>query len=196
MIERAADPVLVDAEIGALRLQPAFVEGVVHDGRRFRDLGAAYRHIFRGNLEWGILLWSDVPVRIGYREDLPAMVDALIAMLDAVRAGSGGVFRFETPNIETEWRVEVASDHVVVDALWHRLPGECEAALNTLPVVSMPCTEFLCEWKLLLEQLVRALADSGARLTTGTARTRHARLEELVAAIPERGLFYRHGDDA
>lgn len=189
-------PTLVDADLGILSLQPAFVEGIERTGRRFSTLTKAYRHIFRRNLEWGILLWSDVPVRISYRQDLPAMVEPLTDLLIyVVKADDGhGDFSFETPNLETRWRVELSGEMMELRSRWLRVKGDYEAALNEAVGVRMPRQDFLCEWKLLLQQLLKAFADSGASLSRQQSRDRFEILRELEAAIPARGRFYRYED--
>ncbi len=72
------DYTLIGADLTGLWLQPGFVEGVVADGRRFRTLEAAFRHIFRRNLEYAVLLWNGLPVRFSYPEDLAPLASTVI----------------------------------------------------------------------------------------------------------------------
>lgn len=195
MTNQAGEPIPVDLDLGHMTLQPAFVEGILADRKRFPTLEAAYRHIFRGNLECGILLWSGVPVRIGYREDLPAMVGVLIVLLDWVRAApevGSAEFHFDAPRVETRWRVEVRDETVAIQSEWRRVPGDYAEALARLGTIWMPRDDFLSEWKLLLEQLVRAFADAEAEVTGAEAGRRMRTLQRLEAAIPTRGRYYHY----
>lgn len=183
------------ADAGVLTLQPAFVEGVERDGKGFDDLESAYRHIFRRNLEVGVLLWSAIPVPIRYTDDLPAMVAPILDLLGFVVGGGEGEeteFRFETSRIDAVWAVELERGIVRITSGWRRVPGGYEAALDQVGRIAMPREAFLAEWKLLLEQLLRAFADSGATVGGDDARDRLSQLRRLEAAIPERGRFYRY----
>ena len=185
----------IDADFGVISVQPAFVEGIEQDHKRFADLASAYRHIFRKNMEWGVLLWSGVPVRISYRDDLPLLLETLIDLLRFVHRPGGRAraeFQFDTPNLETVWRVEHAGEQLEIQGCWQRVRGGYEAALNAFESVSMRREDFLSEWKLLLEQVLRAFADAAAQVTRAEARQQVQVLRDLEAEIPTRGRFYRY----
>jgi hypothetical protein len=178
-----------------LSLQPGFVEGIVHDKRSFGTIESAYRHIFRNNRELAILLWNNIPVALNYREDLPAMAEALTAMLRNLQktpiAPPQQIF-LSGSDVEATWTVRSESGIVSVNAAWFRVPGGYEQALNDTGVIWMARDEFLSEWKLLFEQLTRAVADSGAVFTTRRANKQLEMMRQAVAAIAHRGRFYRY----
>lgn len=186
---------IIGADLSGLWLQPGFVEGIVTDRKSFAGLDAAYRHIFRRNLEYAIVLWNGIPVRFSYQEDLPTMVTGLVALLSVVLSAETPSFAgypFRTPNLDCLWQVETDGDMVTLEGFWQSVSGRYEAALNTLGLIRMQRTAFLCEWKLLLRQFVRAMADADANLTSTMAREQFEALERLEAAIPARGRFYQY----
>jgi hypothetical protein len=189
------DYTLIGADLTGLWLQPGFVEGIVADGKRFASLEAAYRHLFRQNREYAILLWNGLPLRLSYQEDLPGMVNKIIALLDSVQDCHTPVrtsFRFQTVNIKGRWQIEVDSTTISIEGFWKQVPGRYEAALNQLGVIRMPRLAFLCEWKLLVQQLIQALVDGEVTLTRPEARKRLQMLHALEEKIPSRGRFYQY----
>jgi hypothetical protein len=190
-----ANYTLIGSDLTGLWLQPGFVEGIVADRKYFATLAEAYRHIFRRNLEYAILLWNGLPVRFSYQDDLSAMASSLIAMLHAVQhpeTTSRASYKFQTPNLETRWQVESDPGIVTIEGFWHRVPGHYEAALNQLGMIHMPRLAFLCEWKLLLQQFTKAIADAEAVLTQPEARNQLQTLHSLEASISSRGRFYQY----
>ena len=198
MIGLNGHPTVIDAELGVLTVQPAFVEAVERDGKRFSSLEAAFAHVFRNNLEWGIVLWSDVPVRISYRDDLPVMLNPLLDLLvyaSGMEKQGHTSFHFETPNLHTTWSAEISGEMIGISAGWRHLNGGYESALNQVPMIWMSVRDFLCEWKLLLQQLLQAFDDSGARLTRRDARNRFEMMQRIEAGIPARGRFYKYTEN-
>jgi hypothetical protein len=195
MNHRQGDYTLIGADLDGLWLQPGFVEGIVADRKRFASLEAVYRHLFRQNREYAILLWNGIPIRLSYWEDLPEMASTLIPLLDLVQrseALSRACFVFETVNIKTLWQVEVDSKNINIEGVWERVSGRYEAALNQLGIVRMPRLAFLCEWKLLVQQLIRAIGDAEAILIRPEAQEQLQVLHTLEGGIPSRGRFYQH----
>ena len=186
---------LLGADLTGLWLQPGFVEGIIVDRKRFATLADAFRHVFRRNLEYAVLLWNGLPVRLSYEDDLPAMISTLITMLEnALRTDptSGSSYEFVTPDMESSWQVHADSEMITIEGSWQKLPGRYEAALNRLGIVRMRRTAFLCEWKLLLQQLIKAISDSEAVLTTIEARNQLQKLRRIESEIPSRGRFYQY----
>jgi hypothetical protein len=195
------DYTLIGTDLTDLWLQPGFVEGIVADRKRFATLEEAYRHIFRRNLEYAILLWNGLPVRLSYQNDLPALVSNLIAMLHAVQLLHAmerpeppfrTSYAFQTPNLQTLWQVETDLEIVTIEGSWHQVPGCYEAALNQLGMIRMRRLAFLCEWKLLLQQFTQVMADAEAVLIDPEARKQLRTLHRLEASIPSRGRFYQY----
>jgi len=182
-------------DLSGLWIQPGFVEGIVADGKRFATLAKAYRHIFRRNLEYAVMLWNGLPVRFSYQEDLPDMIITLIEMLLAVHhleVKSGTSFEFKTPNIQTLWKVKADQEMITIEGFWQQVPGHYEAALNQLGMIHMPRLAFLCEWKLLLQQLIKAISDAEAVLTKSDALDQLQELKTIESKIPQRGRFYQY----
>ena len=190
-----ADYTLLGSDLTGFRLQPGFVEGVITDHKRFSTLEQAYRHIFRRNLEFAIVLWNGLPVRLSYPQDLPGMAGTLIAMLSAVQGSvppPGQTFSIHTPNLRGVWQIESEAETVALEGFWEQVPGHYEVALNRLGLVRMARLDFLCEWKLLLQQLIQAVTDAEAIITSTEAFDQFQALQRLEASIPSRGRFYRY----
>lgn len=188
------DYTLLGPDLTGFSLQPGFVEGIITDRRRFSTLVQAYRHIFRRNLEYAVLLWNGLPVRLSYPEDLPNMVPMLIEMLEAVQKNESTrqTCPFHTPNLQGEWQIDCEADMLSLEGSWEQVPGHYEAALNRLGMVRISRLDFLCEWKLLLQQLNQAIMDAGATITSPEGRDQLQILQRLEKEIPFRGRFYRY----
>ncbi len=99
---------------------------------------------------------------------------------------------FKTPNLHYRWQIETEAEDVTIESTWNQVPGHYEAALNQLGMIRMPRLKFLCEWKLLLQQLSQAVNDAQAVLTRAEARDQLQSLKEIEADIPVRGYFYQY----
>jgi len=183
-----------DADLSGLWVQPGFVEGVVADRCSFASLADAYRHVFRHNLEYAVLLWNGVPVRLSYREDVPAMAEGLTVLLATAErpAPAFAGYTFRTPNLECLWQLTSDAGEVTVEGFWQVVAGRYESALNQLGMIRMAREAFRCEWKLLLRQLIQALDDAEASLSRPEDRDLLAELRRIEAFIPELGRFYRY----
>ncbi len=194
-MNKEGDYILIGTNLTGIWLQPGFVEGIEADGKRFSSLAEAYRYVFRGNLEYAIMLWNGLPVRFSYRDDLSNMVDNLIDMLSHMQHPVGEsvvLYEIRTPHLQYRWRMGIDSEIVTIEGFWQRVPGGYESALNQLGMIRMPRLAFLCEWKLLLQQFIQAISDAGAVLTQLEARNQLQSLEILEAQIPSRGRFYQY----
>lgn len=183
-----------DADLSGLWVQPGFVEGIIADRKSFESLADAYRHVFRRNLEYIVLLWNGIPVRLSYQADLPALVDGLTVLLAAVlsptptRCG----YAFQTPSVQCLWQLESDADGVMIEGYWQSIAGLYEMALNQVGNIRMARLAFLCEWKLLLRQLVQAISDAEASLSQPQARAQLAEIQRIEQAIPALGRFYQY----
>jgi len=189
------DYILVGKDLSGMWLQPGFVEGIIADRKSFSSLQEAYKHIFRRNLEYAILLWNGLPVRLSYDDDLPLMINEWIFMLDMVSSANKNktvTCVFNTPNIVVNWHIEIESEFICIDAHWEKISGNYQAALNQLAMIRMCRHEFLCEWKLLLQQFVKAMNDSKVKLISESARKNFQTLCDIERNIVKRGRFYQY----
>lgn len=183
--------VLLGKDLATLIVQPAFVEGIVPDRKRFKTIPDAFRFIFRNNREYGIILWNGIPVRFSYTEDLPLMIESLIAMLE--NRSSGEPLRWITPNFGLEWRVAVRADgQIRIQQQCSRIAGGYEQALSRLGMIILPETTFLNEWKLLLNQLVEAFHRSEVLLDTVEGNALIGRLKVLNETVRGPGALYHY----
>lgn len=193
-----ADYVLLGQDLTGFWLQPGFVEGIIVDQKSFSTLVAAYRHIFRRNLEYAVLLWNGIPIRLSYIDDLPEMVLPLIELLHELLSNQPTISHkviFQSSNLSAEWQVDADAETVTVNGHWQFISGGYEEALNQLGIVRMSRPAFLYEWKLLLQQLSKAISDAEATLTEAAACHSLEALRQIESQIACRGRFYRYGEN-
>lgn len=194
----AGDYTLVDQDVARMSLQVGFVEGMVREERSMRTLADALRHAFRNNREYAVLLWSGVPVPLNYPGDVAPMMGPVVDLLSWVRDGKSDatIFEVHTDRCDFEWAVTRDGNVLELQARWQRAPGQMEALLNRFSFVRMEAEAFCCEWKLLLEQVLRALVDTKLSIVLHADRKRLKQLAELNLGIRSRGVLYRHDQGA
>lgn len=191
---------LIDAETHfgsdqvGLWLQAGFVEGVREEGRSFDSLDAALRHIFKHNLESAVLLWNAIPVSLDYTDDIPSIINPLLKLLNTLQVQEqvhDYEFKIFSKNICASWYVDASGDYIAICAQWYRVRGNYQDALNSFSTTTYSRTQFLCEWKLLLQQCIHAIADAVAKFSKPESRKLFEILCEVEAKIPERGRYYQ-----
>lgn len=197
--EEQPDRTVLGEELTTFLLQPGFVEGITETRKRYYSIEEAYKDIFQYNKEYAIILWCGIPVRLSYTEDVPSIAEDVINMLSLLikeNVDNSASVIFETSNLNVEWNLIWGREFIEIKSEWKKITGGYEDALNLLHSVKMPKQDFLCEWKLLLEQLARALQDAEANIRNKKAMRVLKDLNDLIALIPKRGKFYRYEERA
>lgn len=182
-------------DLATLLIQPGFVEGIINDNKRFHDLEKALIHIFRNNREYCIILWNGIPIRLDYKEDIPHMAAKLILFLKQINGGEKeNILNITTKNIDCEWKAVLSENKTEIDLTgnFRTIPGNYQKTLNTLSTIQIRKEAFLREWKLVLEQLYKALKESGCKFKSNKANNTVHILGELNDLILSRGIFYQY----
>lgn len=181
-------------ELTTLIVQPGFVESIIPEAQQFDEVEQAFRFIFRNNREYGIVLWNGIPIRFSYIDDLPAMVEPLVGLLQFVNTGIPGEHkaRFQTKNLDLEWNVSLREKGLLLSQHCHRISGNYAEILNRLGMISLSCDAFLKEWKLPVAQLVEAFLRSDITITSDSGEKVIGQLKLLDETIQERGVLYQY----
>lgn len=186
---------IIGQDLTGFLFQIGFVEGIVEQSKSFRNFEKAFQHLFRRNKEYAVFLWNGLPVRLSYVDDIPFMLEDILNALNFLLSSKGVsplFVRFKTTNIEMEWNIKIDGDWVDIDSHWIKLPDNYEAALNQVCLLRTPKPFFLWEWKLLLEQCVKAVHDSNTTFLGKRSKLLFQQLKNIESKIPKRGRFYRY----
>ena len=142
-------------------LQAGFVEGIVEDNTVFSSIESAYASIFNNTKEYCFVEWNGVPFMLDYKNDIPYLIKSIYQLLNSVLLNDNKTIKFETTNTAFSLNVsKTINDQINIQAKFNRVSGNHEKALNTVSEITIDKKTFLAEWKLLLEQLEKALLDS------------------------------------
>lgn len=182
---------ILGTELTTFILQAGFVEGIIADGMTFQNLTDAYLHIFRNNKEYAIILWNGIPIRLSYTEDIPYMVEELMEFLEGIQNNSKNTsFKIATEN--NQWQLDATPelDNLTITSNFLHLSGNYQSALEPLHLLKIGVSQFLNEWKLLLEQLITAMERSECQLTSKKDQQSLERLRSLNKNIHKTGVLY------
>jgi len=182
---------ILGMELTTFILQAGFVEGIIADSKDFPNLTKAYQHIFRNNKEYAIILWNGIPIRLSYTEDIPYLVEELIEFLETIQNNSKNAsFQVATENNQWQLDTTIENGDLTIKSNFSHLSGNYQHAFEPLSLLKMEASQFLSEWKILLEQLVTALERSGCKLTSQKGEQSLNRLQSLNISIHKTGVLY------
>jgi len=185
---------VADPEIfSTFMIQPGFVEGIEKENKAYHTLTDAFADIFRRNKEFMVMSWNSFPIRFDYKSDVPALITPWIEMLSKLsneNLGNHSVL-LKSDNFEATWYLSWDFNRVIISASWNKIPGNYETVLNQFDSVKMHRSEFLYEWKILLQQCLQAFKDSGCTLTQQDDNALIKKLEAVEKRIESGGRFYR-----
>ncbi|MEM7084567.1 MAG: hypothetical protein AAF489_00200 [Bacteroidota bacterium] len=182
---------ILGPELTTFVLQVGFVEGIEMDSQAFSNLTDACQHIFRNNKEYAIILWNGIPIRLSYVEDIPFMVEGLIAFLRRIQNNSKKAqYELATANLQWQWIATQENDVLTITSNFVHLKGNYENALEPLSLLKAEVGAFISEWKLLLQQLVTAIEHSDCKLSSKKSRQALKHLQILNEGVINRGRLY------
>jgi hypothetical protein len=147
----------------------------------------------RENAFW---IWNQLPIAFNYSSDLPQLIDTIAELLSILKQQPEGktIIHFNCPSFACDWNVKWNDKFVLIDAQWQHIAGGFEAALNdeVLPThqLTLLKSEFLAEWKVLLQQCVRVLTSKRVKMNDNDSKSRVKELVSLEKWIPNFGKFY------
>lgn len=151
----------------------------------------AVESVFLLDTEDAILVWQLVHIPLGYKYDVGTCLRDIVAMVKALLSAESGEHYVDFPSntFGARWRLEWKVDRLVVSALdWRVVVGGVEDLLRERSVVSLGKSEFICEWKALLERVYCALVGAGY---SASKICEIEDLKSVVDQMPEYGVLYR-----
>jgi len=183
---------ILGAELTTFVLQPGFVEGIETEPLSFSNLVDAYRHLFRNNKEYAVLLWNGIPIRLSYHEDIPYGVEGLIEFLERLIAGKNEAsLLFKSENLEATIRANQDGKNLTLELSCNKVSGNYQAALSPVSLLKIERDAFLGEWKIVIDQLTRSMIQSGYSLSSVNDNKIIKRLIAFNDRISQRGMLYR-----
>lgn len=173
-------------------IQPGFVEGIEEENKTYQTVEEAFSDMFRRNTESLIIQWNSFPVRFNYTADIPAMLTTWIEMISKVSTGNSGehTLVMKSNQVEAVWNLSWTTDRIKIQSHWKKVNGDYEDVLNEYGEVNMLRSEFLGEWKMVLQQIAHALIDSACKINDRDAVLFMKKLKEVNKKIKHGGRFY------
>lgn len=176
-------------------IQAGFVEGVTEHEKTYPSIRDMYESLFENNKEFCFIKWSYIPFRLSYNVDLPGMISSLIKFLQHLFEGSINPFEttFQSNNVNFSVKVsEAKNSQINIEGKFTKTYGGHQDVLNSVPKITVDKKLFLCEWKLILEQLVTSFNASKSSLSSDSESAQMATLIHLNKMISERPLRYQY----
>ena len=147
------------------------------------DLAYAIEELFPMETEELILYWNNIPVRIGYKYELSALIDDLLPLLSAILRTDKGRYKvaWDDPSFSAYWFLACDKDQMTIEAEWHSVAGDYEGLLNCHNCVKIGKDAFLAEWKGVLSKLIEAIHLRELEIAQEEVEV----LYQIQAAIPE-----------
>lgn len=173
-------------------IQPGFVEGIERSGRTYVTVEEAFSDMFRRNTESLMMLWNSFPIQFNYTEDIPALLLAWVEMISRVSSSDSGKHKalLKSNNLDAVWDLSWTAQYVEITSHWNKVSGDYTEVLHEFDRITMLRSEFLGEWKLLLQQVAQAMTDSGCKINDRDAVLFMKKVKELNKTIKHGGRYY------
>lgn len=172
-------------------IQAGFVEGIIESNTIFSTIESAYTSIFDNTKEYCFVEWNGVPFLLDYKKDIPYIIKPICKLLNSVLLNDYKTILFET--ITTSFSLSVSkniNNQINIQATFNKVSGNHEKALNAVSEITIDKKIFLAEWKLLLEQLEKALIDSKCKIANDEDIDTFNNLKKINYQIPKRADRY------
>ena len=161
----------------------------------FETVREAFLHLFRTEEESSYLFWSEIPIRLRYREEFFHNFDPILAIVWLIQRDEQGATNatFVTQllfiDLEFRWKgseVTISGAFTSIDDLYEPYAR----ALNRVSELQIKKQAFLGEWKTLLHQIIVAFQAGRIEIRDGTERRKWEMLQRVEQQIPHYGRFY------
>jgi hypothetical protein len=151
-------------------------------------LSDAIQTVFPLETEFALMIWNWVYIPIHYKYDVSIMTDDIVDLVDAILASPTGhqTIQWASSTFAATWKVDWTPETTTVHAEWDTVLGDVEAALRAKPAIQVATSDFVAEWRELLDVVAEALAASGYDDLEGLQR-----LKGVAARVRSRGILYR-----
>lgn len=162
-----------------------------HDGFTGATIDEAIEAVFPREAEDAFIVWRHVYIPLSYKYDIGTILMDVIRMVKELLATESGEWQVDWPSntFGCRWHFRWEGECLVVTSSeWRSVVGSTEELLRGRPILQIGKSEFVFEWKALLERVRDALVGAGF-----TSRTLPEldRIIETVRAIAEYGVLYR-----
>lgn len=139
-------------------------------------------------------MWRHVYIPLSYKYDVGMILLDVIRMVRELLASESGEWQVDWPSntFGCRWHFRWEDECLIVTSSeWRSVVGGTEELLRGRPILQIGKSEFVFEWKALLERVRDALVGAGF---TSSALPELERITETERAIAEYGVLYRRGE--
>lgn len=151
----------------------------------------AIEAVFPRDTEDAFVVWRHVYIPLSYKYDVGTILQDVLQMVGKLLAADSGEWQVDWPSntFGARWHFKWAGERLVVTSSeWRSVVGDTEDLLRGRSVLEMGKSEFVFEWKALLERVRDALIGAGY---TFDALPELEPLVETARNIPGYGVLYR-----
>ena len=165
---------------------PGTLDKVDHEDRGVEE---AMETIFALDSERMILFWFGVPIALGYKYDVSAMIPDLLLLIEDMDSRREGRYEiaWTTNAMQSVWRFEWAGGKCVIDPAWKHVGLGLESILRETGKVVCSSREFVAEWVRPLRITRDALRDSDLY----SKMPDFGRIERVLGSYKDEGVLYR-----
>jgi len=146
------------------------------------SLGGALQEAFDCESEDLTLYWNEVAIPLEYKYDVAIIVDDLLEMLQQLLDEEAGEFeaRFFSDTFNCIWHIRWSGGVVDIRPVWLELRHRISDAEELQRPIGLPTTEFLRQWKPVVQATVVALHESGVEVDNAEEIKKLRQLERVA----------------
>ncbi len=109
------------------------------------------------------MIWNNIYIPLSYKYDISYMMDDILNMLEYIQKNEVGEMSISwlPDTFRTDWRLKWDSNKINVVAKWENTMGDLERILNQKNSISISKSDFINEWKGILECVMDGLTSCG-----------------------------------
>lgn len=156
-----------------------------------KKLSEAIESVFPMNTENLILFWKHIGIPLSYKYDISYMIDDILMLLQRIQSESKGEVSIHwlPDTFRADWKVSWKEEVILIEATWENLVGDLQKLLTDAKTVEITKEEFLSEWKMLLEVVMKALKNAGYHQQM---EEEYEKLAKIFCGIGRYGVLYQH----
>ncbi|XXY54989.1 hypothetical protein WME91_28040 [Sorangium sp. So ce269] len=151
----------------------------------------ALESVFLRDTEDAFIVWRRVYIPLSYKYDVGTILPDVLQMVEELLGAESGEWQVDWPSntFGAKWHFKWQGERMVVTATeWRSVVGDTEGLLRTRSVLEIEKSEFVFEWKALLQKAHDALCEAGY---TSEALPQLERLTVTIRRIAAFGVLYR-----
>lgn len=122
-------------------------------------LSEAIESVFPLYTENAIMMWNHISIPLSYKYDISYMINDIIKLIGNLQDEISGkiVIHWLPDTFRCDWKVEWAEGMLCICSDWECTVGHLEKILNYQNSITMSVTDFINEWKQLLDIVITGL---------------------------------------